>query len=162
MRSIARFLMIAWVALFVAAVIAKRSLVSRGGPDDDDVDLVAIMESFELASRATSFRGGTALTWFGGGTLDLRAATLHPDGARLTIRAMFGGLRLVVPPDWRVVHDVRAVFGGTGDARPGGGGSTDAARGPTLVVDGWAAFGGLGIVAEAPDLDAGAPASAGA
>ena len=162
MRTIARLLMIAWVALFVAAAIAKRSLVSRGGPDDDELELVAIMENTELASRATAFRGGTALAWFGGGTLDLRAATLHPDGARLTIRAMFGGLRVVVPPDWRVEHDVTAVFGGAGDGRTGGGGTAAGAAGPTLVLDGWAAFGGVGIVAEAPDLDAKATAPASA
>ena len=68
-------------------------------------------------SRATSFRGGSLLCWFGGGTVDLRGATLDPAGARLTIRAIFGGGLLVVPDDWQVDLKVIGIMGGVGDTR---------------------------------------------
>jgi len=152
MKTILRILAVAWIAMFVAALVARRRLVSRGEPDDDTVDLVGIMNGFELASRATAFRGGTILGWFGGGTLDLRGATLHEDGGRLEVRALFGGARIVVPPTWPVEPRVTAIFGGVGDTRD----ATAEPSGPTLVIDGWAAFGGVSIVSEAPDLDLGA------
>ena len=91
--------------------------MSTGGPDSDEVALAAIFDSVDLESRATSFRGGSLLCWFGGGTVDLRGATLDPAGARLTIRAIFGGGLLVVPDDWQVDLKVIGIMGGVGDSR---------------------------------------------
>jgi len=138
------------VASAIAALIAKDRLVSRGGERDDEVDLVSIYTGHDLSSRAAAFRGGSALAWYGGGSLDLRAATLDPTGATLTVRTIFGGYRLVVPASWRVENRLVAIFGGVGDARDA---SLVDELGPTLVLEGFALFGGIGIVSDAPDLD---------
>ncbi len=132
----------------LAAFVAKRSVVSVGGPDSDELGLAAIFDSVDLRSRATSFRGGSLLCWFGGGTLDLRGATLDPAGARLTIRAIFGGGLLVVPDDWQVDLRVIGIMGGVGDSRDVRGRPADA---PRLIVDGFAIFGGFGISSRPPD-----------
>jgi hypothetical protein len=134
----------------ITAAILKQRLPSRGEEADDEVALVIIYTGRDFASHASAFRGGSVLTWYGGGTLDLRNATLDPAGARLSVRAIVGGFRLVVPETWRVENRITAVFGGVGDARDGDAVLSD---GPTLVLDGFALFGGIGIVSEAPDLD---------
>lgn len=151
---IIRRIAVAFIAIMgisaVAAAVAKRSVVSAGGPDSDEIELAAIFDSVALDSQATSFRGGSLLCWFGGGTLDLRGATLDPGGARLTIRAIFGGGVLVVPDDWAVDLQVIGIAGGVGDGRDGRGRRADA---PRLVVDGFAFFGGFGISSRPPNAD---------
>ena len=132
------------LAAAVGAAAAKRRMVSIGGPDSDEIRLAGIYDEASLASTASSFRGGTVTSWFGGGDLALRGATLDPAGARLTVRAIFGGGRIVVPADWAVDLDVVAIFGGVGDTRP----TVEVREGaPRLAIDGFALFGGYGIVA---------------
>ena len=138
------------IASAIAALIAKDRLVSRGGEQDDEIDLVSIYTGRDLSSRAAAFRGGSALAWYGGGSLDLRGATLDPAGATLRIRTIFGGFRLVVPEGWRVENRLIAIFGGVGDIRDT---SLVDELGPTLVLEGFALFGGVGIMSDAPDLD---------
>ncbi len=153
-RLVLRLALLGLVGAVAGALYARGRLVSRGEPDDDEVELVGIFEGFELASRAGAFRGGTLLAWFGGGTLDLRGATLAPTGARLTVHALFGGAQLVVPDDWDVECRLVGVAGGLGDDRARhrpmqeGHDSGGADHGPTLTIDGWAAFGGVGVTSE--------------
>jgi hypothetical protein len=137
-------------ATALAAVYAKGRVESHGGEDDDEFDLVTIYSGRDFASRAKALRRWSALSWFGGGTVDLRGATLDPAGASGTTRSIFGGLRVVVPETWRIEDDTIAIFGGVGDGR-----KTDRIdeSQPVLHLDGFAIFGGIGIVSEAPDLD---------
>lgn len=134
-----------------AAVVKNRMLIaSKGEPEDDELDLVAIYEPRNLTSSATALRRASVTAWYGGGTLDLRGATLDPAGATLTLRAIFGGYRLVIPATWRVELDTVGVFGGIGDGRQK---DLVDAEGPVLRIEGFAVFGGVGIVSEAPDID---------
>lgn len=134
-----------------AAVVKNRMLIaSKGEPGDDELDLVAIYEPRNLTSTAPALRRASVTAWYGGGTLDLRGATLDPAGATLTLRAIFGGYRLVIPATWRVELDTVGVFGGIGDGRQK---DLVDAVGPVLRIEGFAVFGGVGIVSEAPDID---------
>jgi len=123
-----------------AAAVLRTTLTSRGDEESDEVALVAIFNGIELESRSASFRGGTALAWFGGISLDLRDATLAP-AAEIDVRAMFGGLAIRVPPTWRVDASGTAIAGGVDNsaAKPSG---PDA---PTLVVRAATAFGGISV-----------------
>jgi hypothetical protein len=141
---------LAAIASAVTAMLLKRNVPSRGAEEDDEVALVTIYTGQDFISKSQSFRGGSILTWYGGGSIDLRGATLDPAGATLVARTIFGGFRLVVPETWRVDQRVTAIFGGVGDARDPDKVLPD---GPTLVLEGLALFGGIGIVSEAPDLD---------
>jgi Cell wall-active antibiotics response 4TMS YvqF len=113
--------------------------------DADELDIAAIFDGLEARSRATAFRGGELLVWFGGGTLDLREATLDPAGATLRVRAIFGGLEVIVPESWPVEVDANSIFGGVGDATDPE--SVDPTL-PTLVLQILAVFGGATVQTE--------------
>ena len=144
-------LLLAAIGSAIAAAYFKGRLASRGEPGDDDVEVVAIFDSLEFASTAPALRRMAVLTWYGGGTLDLRGATLDPDGATLTLRAALGGIRLVVPESWPVELALTGAAGGIADGRDQG--LVDAAA-PLLRIEGFAVLGGAAIVSAAPDLDA--------
>lgn len=150
LRNIFVLTLLGGIASAIAAAFARDRLLPRGTPADDDVELVAIYTGLDFQSKATHFRHATVTAWYGGTTLDLRGATLDPAGATLTVRAAFGGIRLVLPATWPIELRTLAIAGGVGDAR-------DADRfdeaSPKLTIDGFAVFGGVGIVSDAPDLD---------
>jgi len=131
-------------AAVYAALPGRRSTTPE--PDADEIDLVATFAPMEYHSTAGSFRGGTVTTWFGGGTVDLRNATLDPAGATIRTSTLFGGGNLIVPDDWRVETALVGI-GGAGDGRPSG---NPPAGAPTLRLEGLALFGGWGVTSEPP------------
>ena len=134
------------VAAAAAAVVAKRSLVPLDDEDGDEVRLVSIFGPMAFHSTATGFRGGTIDCWYGGGVVDLRDATLDPAGARLEVRAIFGGGQILVPGDWRVESTVSGI-GAARDTRPAQGRAENA---PVLSLDGIVLFGGFGVMSDMP------------
>ena len=116
-------------------------------PDADEVRLAAIFEPMSFRSTATAFRGGSVDCWYGGGVIDLRDAILDPAGARLQVRAIFGGAQIVVPDTWRVSSRVVGI-GGLGDGRPPVEPDDGA---PHLTIEGVAIFGGFGVTSELPE-----------
>ena len=139
-----------WFVFMLAAmglaVLKRRDPVPQD-PDADEVDLVATFAPLEFTSTARAFRGGRVQTWFGGGTVDLRQATLDPMGATIEVNALFGGGNLVVPEDWNVETSVSGI-GGVGDGRPK---HDRTANGPTIRVEGITLFGGWGISSRPAD-----------
>ncbi|TDD64672.1 DUF1707 and DUF2154 domain-containing protein [Jiangella aurantiaca] len=80
---------------------------------------------------------------FGGADLDLREATLEAAEVEIDIRAVFGGVNIVVPPDLRVSVDGDGIFGAFND---------DTTRGPqpdpgapVVRITGKAVFGGVNV-----------------
>ncbi len=134
-------LLFALISVAIALVV-KRTHPSVGDEDSDELDLVTIFDELKLKSRATSFRGGSWITMFGGGELDLRGATLDPSGATLRVRALSGGGDIKIPDSWNVELDSKAVMGGVGTQRPG---ATDDPYAPTLRIEVRALMGGFGI-----------------
>lgn len=146
LRTLVIFELGAWAGVATAAALAKRALPSRGDEESDEVALMAIYDGIDLKSRAQAFRGGSMFAWFGGVAVDLREAKLAPD-ARLTIGALFGGVAVKVPPEWRIVATGRAFAGGVSDDVP----EPEDPEAPTLVIESTAAFGGIAIKASAAD-----------
>jgi hypothetical protein len=142
-----RLLMLASILGAIGAIIAKQRLVPLEDEDADEVRLAAIFEPLNFRSTAGHFRGGTVDCWYGGGLLDLREATLDPAGARLQVRAVFGGAQIAVPETWRVTTNVVGI-GGIGDGRAPIGRPDDA---PHLAIEGFAVFGGFGVMTELPE-----------
>lgn len=130
------------VVMMAIALVIKRTHPSVGDEDSDELDLVTIFDGVELTSRATSFRGGSWTTMFGGGELDLREATLDPSGATLRVTAVMGGGDVKVPDGWNVELTSKAIAGGVGINRPN---AVDDPYAPTLRVEMRAIMGGLGI-----------------
>ena len=93
-RSLGLLTLGAWGGFHAAAVLTKRAIPSRGDEESDELALVAIYDGIDLKSRATAFRGGSMLAWFGGISVDLREATLAPEGGHLTLNTRFGGIAI--------------------------------------------------------------------
>jgi len=129
-----------------AAALFKRAVPSRGGAESDDVALVAIFDGVQLKSRATAFRGGSMLAWFGGVAVDLREAQLAPD-AHLALNAFCGGIAIKVPEGWRVRSSLKALAGGVDIRVP----EPEDAAAPTLTLEGFALFGGVAAGARAAE-----------
>jgi len=143
-------LMLASVAGLFVARAAKQRIEEVDAPDADEIRLAAIFEPMHFRSTATRFRGGTVDCWYGGGIIDLREAVIDPGGARLDVRAVFGGAQLVVPESWRVSSKVVGI-GGLGDGRPP---VEYEAEAPQLTIEGVAIFGGFGVTSDLPEAAA--------
>ena len=146
-RLLWRLVMLASILGAIGAIVAKRQVVPLEDEDADEVRLAAIFGPMNFRSTAQHFRGGTVDCWYGGGLLDLRGATLDPAGARLQVRAVFGGAQIAVPETWRVTSNVVGI-GGIGDGRALVGRPDDA---PHLTIEGFAVFGGFGVMSELPE-----------
>lgn len=123
-----------------AAAVVKKTVPSRGDAESDEVALVAVFDGVELRSEAKEFHGGSMLAWYGGVDADLREATLATD-ARLSVTALFGGIQLIVPPEWRIEPEIRAVAGGYDVS----GTDPDDPDAPVLRLEGRALCGGIAV-----------------
>jgi hypothetical protein len=128
-----------------AAAVVKRAIPSRGDAESDEVTLMAVFDGVKLRSEAKAFRGGSMLAWYGGVEADLREAQLAPD-ARLSVTALFGGIALRVPPEWRIEKDIRAIAGGFDIS----GSDPDDLEAPVLRLEGRALCGGIAVSRKPP------------
>jgi hypothetical protein len=128
----------------------KRRLVPTTDESADEIVAVAIFAPLAFHSTAKAFRGGALECWYGGGVLDLRDAVLAPEGATLTVRAIFGGGQILVPADWKVVPRVRGM-GGIQDVRPAR--EHDAIE-PELIIEGMVFAGGFAVTSELAEGEA--------
>jgi hypothetical protein len=85
---------------------------------------------------------------FGGADLDLREADFGPGVTDLEIKAVFAGVRIIVPPGLQVEMDGSAIFGGFQHLER----SSGSCQGPTpiLRVTGKVVFGGVEIETRLP------------
>src|SRR4051812_5424265 len=117
-KGIIRLVVIGWIASMVAGAVAALQARRRIGPTSpesaDDIVASAIFGPLDYHSTATNLRGGTLELWYAGGVLDLRDATLAPEGATLNVKVVFGGGQVLVPATWRVVTAGRGLGGGPG------------------------------------------------
>lgn len=132
------------VASAVIALNMKRNAPPRPAPGADEIGLVTIMGGERFASTAAAFRGGRVVCWYGGTDLDLREATIDPGGARLDVRTVFGGTRIVVAPGVPVVVRGWAVLGGAGNLT---GAPAPTPGAPGLAVTALTLFGGMQVIA---------------
>ena len=161
LRGLLLFKLGAWAGLLGAAAFVRRAVPSQGDEESDELGLVAVLNGVELKSRATAFRGGSMLAWFGGIAVDLREAELAP-GARLCLNTLFGGIAIKTPPGWRIESELKAVAGGAETRSP----AQDDPDAPVLTLTGMALFGGIAVGGKADpgdkpraasDLDGGTP-----
>jgi hypothetical protein len=139
LRSLLLLKLGAWAGMMGAAAFVKRAVPSRGD-ESDELALVAVFDGIDLKNRSSEFRGGSMLAWFGGISIDLREAQLAPN-ARLSLRTLFGGIALDVPPSWRIQSNVKAFAGGVDARTP----AQDDPDGPVLTLDGVAVLGGVAV-----------------
>jgi hypothetical protein len=126
----------------VAAAIAVRSLVPEFGGEHDEVfSVVSSMSGREFRSSADPLRSGTVTAFMGGAEIDLRRATIVDD-SQLTLRALMGGIDVLVPDSWRVEVTDSTFMGGIVNRTDPDGIGDDA---PILVIDATITMGGIEI-----------------
>jgi predicted membrane protein len=128
-------------------IILKPAFRGRGGESipaaqGHDLDLTAVFSGIKRRVESANFKGGEATAVFGGADVDFTGAGL--DGGRATIEAtaIFGGITIIVPRDWKVVMDGTPILGGfeLKHRNP-----PDAEVKATLYVRGTAIFGGVTV-----------------
>ncbi|HEX2755383.1 MAG TPA: hypothetical protein VHM48_07970 [Candidatus Limnocylindrales bacterium] len=140
-------LMLSTLAVAIASRSTARKTMAALQPEADEIHVRTALGPMAFTSRAAAFRGGVIDCWYGGGFVDLREATLHPDGAVLRVRAVFGGGQIVVPESWRISARVRGI-GGLQDVRTAADLAADA---PHLTIVGLALFGGFAVQSDLPE-----------
>lgn len=99
---------------------------------------VAVFSPLSRTISSPHFRGGRITVIFGGGEIDLREAKMEGPSIPLDITAIFGGIKLLVPAEWKVTSRGTAILGGYNNAAKAGDGGT-------LEISGAAILGGVDI-----------------
>jgi predicted membrane protein len=130
--------------LLLRAMDRKRYLEGSPANMSSDLGLWAIFSGVKRRIEATDFKGGDLVAIFGGVNIDLRRATIAGDRAVIDCNALFGGVDIKVPENWKVLMKGMGVFGAFEDKttppRPDPNVKT-----PELVITGAAVFGGVKV-----------------
>jgi len=111
----------------------------------DYFDDFVIFGGREVFINSLRFYGGKTTSIFGGTEYDLRQASLSENGAVIDCLSIFGGCGFKVPPDWTVKNEVTAIFGAFTDKRGSSVNQIVSDPTKTLIVRGFAAFGGVEV-----------------
>jgi predicted membrane protein len=111
------------------------------GDSESFIHAFAMMAGLKRQSISEEFRGADANAIMGGVELDLRNAQIRPgDDVVIDAFAMWGGVEIKVPANWRIVGSVLPIMGAFEDnTHPTGD------PGPTLTVRGTAIMGGINV-----------------
>lgn len=154
--SLARFF---WPGIIIAigvSMLVPRSLTKKNYEfskednefskieiDEDMVDNLALFSGIKTRNVSKNFRGGSIVALFGGVDLDLRDACLLNNAARIDVTAAFGGVDIIVPPDWKIEVKGVPIFGGWSNKTRGK--NYDNPNAPVLTLHCFVAFGGVDI-----------------
>lgn len=135
---------LALVAIGIGVVYRSMRGPEAAGNEDGDsfVRSFALMGGVVRRNRSEAFRGGDLSAMMGAVELDLREAQLDNGRAVVEVFAMWGGIEIIVPPDWRVESEVTPIMAGFEDntrLTPG------AEIAGTLVVRGFGVMGGIEV-----------------
>jgi len=126
----------------------KRKMEGDGGfsyrdkVDNDILDSVNVFGGSHQKIYSKNFKGGDAIAVFGGSDLNFTQADFEGQ-ITLDVVAIFGGLKIIIPPDWEVKSEVTTIFGGIDDKRSMG--PINPESGKLLIINGVALFGGVDI-----------------
>lgn len=141
-----------WPAIIIAigvSMLLPRTLTkdkyefSKNETDHDVVDNLALFSGVKSRNISKSFRGGSLVSIFGGIEMDLREANLLNKGARMDVTAAFGGVNIIVPPEWTVIVKGIPIFGGWSNKTRGR--NYVDPNAPVLTLHCFVAFGGLEV-----------------
>jgi predicted membrane protein len=108
---------------------------------NDKIDVTAVFGGVKKNMLSKTFKGGDIVAVMGGAEINLTQADFTGK-VMIDCFNMFGGTKLVIPPDWEVQSDIVAIFGGVDDKRPP---VSNAAPDKILYLDGTCLFGGIEI-----------------
>ncbi len=138
--------------IVVGAYILFRSSRSRPSRREDQTDpapalasdyrdylnVTSFLSSVNRRVDNPNFRGGSVSATFGSAEIDLRGSSLADGAATINVNALFGSVKLQVPPDWAVEVRASVAFGSMESNRP----EPASAKG-ALIVAGSCLFGSI-------------------
>lgn len=119
-----------------------------GGKYEGVVEKNDILESINFFGGShqkvysQKFKGGEVIAVFGGADINLMQADFE-GVIKLDVVAIFGGVKIIIPPGWEVKSEVTAIFGGIDDKRTLGVAASEPRK--VLIIEGVAIFGGVDI-----------------
>jgi predicted membrane protein len=129
-----------WIIL--RPVLRSRSSEAIPPIAANDIDLAAVFSGIKRRIDTQTFKGGEVSAVFGGADLDFTGAGLEGGRATVEATAIFGGITIIVPRDWRVVANGTPILGGFEVKHQN---PPEAEAKATLYVRGAALFGGVTI-----------------
>lgn len=115
--------------------------VFPGSDTDNYVTMSAVMSGNNRHCISQDFRGGNLSAVMGGCDLDLRGAYIKESPATISVFALMGGIKIMVPMNWTVIVQGTPILGGMDDkTRPAQG--TDQKE---LIITGEVVMGGVEI-----------------
>lgn len=82
---------------------------------DDIIDEVAVFGGGDRTIVSQNFMGGKILAIFGGSNFNMARAKLAPGKNYIDVLAVFGGMKFIVPEDWKITISAVSIFGGFSD-----------------------------------------------
>jgi|KBSMisStandDraft_5_1062788.scaffolds.fasta_scaffold17836_3 predicted membrane protein len=110
--------------------------------DGEWLDSTSVFGGAKKVILSKNFKGGDITCFMGGAEIDLSQADIQGKVVMDTT-AVFGGIKLIIPPNWDLKIEITAVFGGVEDKRPVQVTKPEADK--VLVLDGAAVFGGIEV-----------------
>jgi len=110
--------------------------------DNDVLDSVNVFGGSHQNIYSKNFKGGDVMAIFGGADINLTQADFQ-NTIVLDIVAIFGGMKIIVPPGWEIKSEITAIFGGVDDKRAVNPPNSDDRK--ILIIKGVALFGGVDI-----------------
>lgn len=110
--------------------------------NSDFLESVNVFAGSHQKVYSKKFKGGEVVAVFGGSDINLSQADFEGT-ITLEVVAVFGGVKIVIPPDWEVKSEVTAIFGGIDDKRALAPATSEPKK--LLIINGVAFFGGVDI-----------------
>jgi len=114
----------------------KSGKVASGLVDDNFFEELNIFGGGNRIYTSQQLQGGKVTNIFGGSEIDLTQTVPH-ETTTIEIFTLFGGCKLIVPPEWHISMHTTAIFGGFEDKR-----DVSVQNGPTVYIRGLTIFGG--------------------
>jgi predicted membrane protein len=108
----------AWpfVLVVIGGFLVWRALGRSSGPptaeSSSQLSEFAVMGGVHRVVESSDFRGGEATAIMGAVELDLRGSTIATSPAVIDVFAMWGGIEITVPPEWKVDVKAMPILGG--------------------------------------------------
>lgn len=94
----------------------KKEKKGKWVDENDIIDSVTVFGGTDQTVYSKNFKGGDLVAVFGGCNVNLTQADFE-GVIVLEVVAIFGGIKIILPPGWIVKSEVTAIFGGSEDKR---------------------------------------------
>lgn len=115
---------------------------NTGTGSTETLEISSVFGSIKKRVLSKDFRGGEIVCFMGGAEIDLGQADIAGQ-IILDVTQIFGGTKLIIPPNWDLKSEIAAVFGGVEDKRPMVATAVDPNK--TIILRGTSVFGGIEI-----------------